>query len=409
MLALLPLVLILLLAAAPAPDLFAEACPSHYAVCEAWTNASAFPAASMHGVAGIQWAAPAECRLVGIPSHYVPGASYTFAVASDAIVSRKLFASQGTFTASSRSGEPAAGRDGHDHDHAVHGHRSRVLVDTDAFCFDCPVPSHGSVLFDWTAPANSQQGTVTFAALCGGSAIGMGATGWVKTAAHVTMEESLTDTTSHSCSGSLTYTALAEFKASGLGGAGNDMASMNHGGGHGSMAFSRFSEGAGLTILFSDWTAETDGQHAGYCVLFVLIGMVVRMCRVPLGAAVTVYGQSPKLVGPSTLAVACIFFVTQSLAYLVMLASMTMDISLFFCIMLGLTLGFVAETVLAKRKRSLQSRNGASVTDKAGARGGLGEQQNATTVEVVRMNEGLATTLDNDAADCCSVGSEVHT
>ena len=272
------------------------------------------------------------------------------------------------------------------------------------------------MLFDWTAPASSQQGTVTFAALCGGSAIGMGATGWVKAAAHVTMEESLTDTTSHSCSGSLAYTALAEFKASGLGGAGHDMASMNHGGGHGSMAFSRFSEGVGLTILFSDWRAETDGQHAGYCVLFVLIGMVVRMCRVPLGAAVTVYGQSPGLVGPSTLAVACIFFVTQSLAYLVMLASMTMDISLFFCIMLGLTLGFVAETVWAKRRRSLRSRNGArngaSVSDKAGARGGQGgtqQQQYATTVEVMRMNEDVATTLDNGAADCCSVESEVHT
>lgn len=393
----------------PLPD--CAALPSHLTSCEAWTEGSAYPAAAMHGVTGIVNASELQCRIRGLPPTYYGGARYTIAVISDYIVGRKLFASGGLITASSRAGPRPLPTE------MVGCHAVLVLLYSSGFalmfsrrigaylttvygmaqggdlsplCFSDDRAAHGAVLFDWTAPLVPSTGsatTVTFAALCGGSSVGLGGAGFVAASAHVmTFSNAEAKPAAHDAGHihlRVDTTALEEFTLSGRTAASEaddhhamdhgdmehevtdhdgmdydhdamdsstmdhstmDHGTMDHGSAHG-MFFTRFNPTApSLTILFSGWDITTSAGYAGSVICFFCLGVLVRMLRLSLSMV-----RRRATVLP-LISQAAVFFVINTLAYLLMLAAMTYDVGIFFAIVVGMTVGFWIELVIAKRQ-----------------------------------------------------------
>ena len=411
-------ILVLLLLVRPS-----QACPAQYNVCEAWTNISSFPIHSMVGVHSLEYAHPNECRLLGLQTTYIPGIKYTFAVVSDYIVARKVYASAGQIIGSSRTGintSPAAvaavetynDKSTKEHDHSSHAHRRRsrrrnlltsddiASVDTTASCFDCGRPTHGSVLFDWIAPAKGI-GKVTFVAMCGGSSQGNGAAGFVKISGQHSADETYAHSSPHTCVPSVVR-ALDEYALSGLqasdaaaiaaAGGGGAAADGGHASGGHSGTFSSFDALAGgnLSILFASWEVSTTGGYVAVLLGCFAAGVAVRLLRIPLGQLakgvredsgdnVEVDNFCSKKNICSLVLLFLSFFVLQSLGYFLMLLTMLFDVGLFVSITLGLSSGYLGETWWRHRQKS----------------GGGGD---VTTIEMKGRGE------DSEVyGDCCDV------
>jgi len=384
----------------------------------------------MNGVSDITAATPPEqCQIIGLPLAYLPSTKYTFTVVSTAIVSRKVYVSAGRIIGSSKSGpntNPQAiaaeaaftTANGDEHDHSAHAHRTRQLSETNWLdtesCFDCGRPSFGSVLFDWIAP-ESGNGTVTVAALCGGSSLGSGGAGFVAAAQHVRTTETYKFSSSlgHSCTPVPIY-ALDEYAMSGLQSK-DDTASgttTTAGGGHTMMmVFSAFDPllGSPLYVLFGGWVVNDWGMYIFTLLVLFLGGIVTRLLRVPLAELVRRLHrrQEPKPKHETSTIAGTVsagnvqlgngnnrdgldyvllwvgFFVSQALNYGIMLVAMIMDVGFFLAIMFGLSTGFLLETCIQIKqtrgnKRSLSS---ASVHDIEEKRGGGGDIEMSGTVE----------------------------
>ena len=448
LLPLLPLLLLLLLLVRPT-----QACPAQYNVCEAWTNISSFPIHSMVGVTQLEWADHQECRLLGLQTTYIPGIKYTFAVVSDYIVARKVYASAGQIIGSSRTGintSPAAvaaveayknqnDKSTKEHDHSSHAHRRRsrrrnlltsddiASGDTTASCFDCGRPTHGSVLFDWIAP-DKGIGKVTFVALCGGSSQGNGAAGFVKISGHHSADETYAHSSSHTCVPSVVR-ALDEYALSGL--QASDAAAVaaaaaagghaSGGGGH-SGTFSSFDALAGgsLSILFAGWEVSTTGGYVAVLLGCFAAGVAVRLLRIPLSQLakgvqgvredgdndnVNVDNFCSKKNICSLVLLFLSFFVLQSLGYFLMLLTMLFDVGLFVSIMLGLSSGYVGETWWRRKQKSeAMTKMTEKVEKEGGGGGGGGGGGDVTTIEMKEKRRGKEEDEDSEVyGDCCDV------
>lgn len=282
------------------------ACPSDYMACEAWTADSSFPSKAMYGVSAVTNATESQCRIRGLPQTYFGDETYTIAVVSDNIVARKLFASQGAITASSRSGPRPSVEEG----------------EPSPLCYNCDRPVYGAVLFDWTAPAVGS-GDVTFAALCGGSSIGLGGSGFVAATPHVVTtpaREGYPDAGHRVDTSALEEFILAGRTASAHGSHDSHASSSSsHAamGGHG-MVFAAFSPlHPSLTILFKGWDVTTSPQYAGAIICFFVLGVLVRLLRILLGSI------RRRASRHSFVSQTGIFFIINTLAYALMLAAMT--------------------------------------------------------------------------------------
>ena len=397
----------------------------------------------MTGVQNLEWATnPKDCRVVGIPVLYLPLTKYTFAIVSDHIVSRKVYVSGGVIVGSSKTGPNtspevkaaeeavvASSKDAETHDHSAHAHRQLGSTENDATgsCFDCGRPAYGSVLYDWISPA-AKTGTITFAALCGGSKVGAGGAGFVRIAQHVTSKETYKHSSSmgHTCTQGV-VTGLAEYEMSGLK-AKDEADAMNsggshagHGAGHGDghsmvMVFNQWnlSSETTLPILFEGWNVTNGSSYTGAIVALFLLGVSVRLFRIPLliivrrdreattgGSGIGINKCNTRKVG-TTILVWVSFFCLQALSYWVMLATMVYDIGLFIAILSGLSTGFVLENnynyiQTSRKKKMFNSPRVAD--DKQVELASIEAPSSAPDENIVQMEK----EVEAKFGDCCEV------
>ena len=121
------------------------------------------------------------------------------------------------------------------------------------------------------------------------------------------------------------------------------MAAGGGGDSHGSammMMQMSFYQSEKVTILFKDWSTKNTVQYFFSCVAMVVIAALTTLSRhyvSVLRAKNDNYGAPLHLRAVTAIA----YFATQCLVYGVMLITMTFNSILFFCVMLGLTVGWL--------------------------------------------------------------------
>ena len=99
-----------------------------------------------------------------------------------------------------------------------------------------------------------------------------------------------------------------------------------------------------VAFFFESWSLKTPALVFAACLFTIFLGMSIELCaklrRKVRGGGGAGSGKSTRPIDPTTTLLTLLLYAFQVTAgYLLMLVSMTYHVPLFFCVVLGLTLG----------------------------------------------------------------------